>query len=234
MKIAACAIVLAAASACALAQDVPNPVVTSAKEVFQRQSGFMIAAAEQMPADKYGYHPTPDQWSYGKIVSHVILANFGVCGMLSGDRPGSGPAVTDTTPKDQLVTVLKQSFDTCQKALGRPRRGLLSLRRNPSPISRRSQEVARRPFPIELTDDFEDHYSQMVVATWRTNGMLPPSAKKVALVPLGVLSNIRNVRCPILRLAGAPADRSSSVGWSGEGWARSSSTPHVQKRVPSG
>ncbi len=117
MKIALCGIVLAAASVSALAQDGSNPVVTSAKEVFVRQSGFMVAAAEQMPADKYGYHPTPDQWSYGKIVSHVIAANFGVCGMLSGDGPGSGPVVTETTPKDQLVTVLKQSFDTCQKAL---------------------------------------------------------------------------------------------------------------------
>src|SRR6202789_4747172 len=117
MKIAVGLMGLAAASACALAQDVSNPVVTSAKEIFQRQSSYMVAAAEQMPADKYGYHPTPDQGRYGKIVSHVVQANFGVCGMLSGDGPGTGPAVTDTTPKEQLVPILKQSFETCQKAL---------------------------------------------------------------------------------------------------------------------
>ena len=104
MRIAVGVMALAAASACALAQDASNPVVASAKEIFQRQSGNMVAAAEQMPADKYGYHPTPDQWTYGKIVSHVAQANFGVCGMLSGDGPGKGPTVTDTTPKDQLVT----------------------------------------------------------------------------------------------------------------------------------
>ena len=117
MKIAVGAMVLAAASAFALAQDASNPVVASAKEIFQRQSGYMVAAAEQMPADKYGYHPTPDQWTYGKIVSHVIQANFHVCGMLSGDRPGEAPTVTGTTPKDQLMPILKQSFETCQKAL---------------------------------------------------------------------------------------------------------------------
>src|SRR6202789_13344 len=117
MRIAVGVMVLAATSACALAQDASNPVVASAKEIFERQSSYIVAAADQMPADKYGYHPTPDQWTYGKIISHVIQANFGVCGMLSGDGPGTGPAVTDTTPKDQLVPILKQSFEACQKAL---------------------------------------------------------------------------------------------------------------------
>lgn len=117
MRLLVSGLVLVAASTCALAQDAANPVVSSAKEIFVRQSGYMIAAAEQMPADEYGYHPTPDQWTYGKIVSHVIQANFGVCGMLSGEGPGQAPPVTDTMPKDQLIPVLKQSFDTCQKAL---------------------------------------------------------------------------------------------------------------------
>src|SRR5580658_3564188 len=107
MRIAVGVMVLAAASACALAQDASNPVVASAKEIFERQSTYIVAAAEQMPADKYGYHPTPDQWTYGKIVSHVTQANFAVCGMLSGDGPGTGPIVADTTPKDQLVLNLK-------------------------------------------------------------------------------------------------------------------------------
>jgi hypothetical protein len=70
-----------------------------------------------MSADNYGYRPTPDQWTYGKMVSHIIQANFGVCGMLLGDGPSMGPTVTDTTPTDQLVRILKQSFETCGKAL---------------------------------------------------------------------------------------------------------------------
>jgi hypothetical protein len=173
MKIAVIGMILAAASACALAQDVPNPVVASATEIFQRQSGYIVAAAEQMPADKYGYHPTPDQWTYGKIVSHVIQANFGVCGMLSGDGPGKGPTVTDTTPKDQLVPVLKQSFETCQKAL----EGLQDSSLGGTITYFRGAKKPRARALIELTDDLEDHYSQMA-SYLRLNGMLPPSAKK--------------------------------------------------------
>jgi hypothetical protein len=173
MKIAVGLIVLAAASACALAQDVSNPVTASAREIFQRQSGYILAAAEQMPADKYGYHPTPDQWSYGKIVSHVIQANFHVCGMLSGDGPGNGPAVADTAPKNQLLPILKQSFETCQKALD----GLHDSSLGKTITYFGGAKKPRARALLELTDDLEDHYSQMA-SYLRTNGMLPPSAKK--------------------------------------------------------
>lgn len=172
MKIAIAGILLAA-SACALAQDASNPVVTSAKEIFERQSGYIVAAAEQMPADKYSYHPTPDQWTYGKIVSHVIQGNFGVCGMLSGDGQGTAPAVTETTPKDQLVPILKQSFDTCQKALD----GLQDSSLGATITYFRGAKKPRARALVELTDDLEDHYSQLAIYL-RLSGMLPPSAKK--------------------------------------------------------
>jgi uncharacterized damage-inducible protein DinB len=173
MRIAVAAILLVAASAGVLAQDAANPVVSSAKEVFVRQSGYMIAAAEQMPAEKYAYHPTPDQWTYGKIVSHVIQANFGVCGMLSGDGPGQAPPVTETTPKDQLVPLLKQSFDTCQKALD----GLQDSSLGATISYFRGVKKPRARALIELTDDLEDHYSQMA-SYLRLSGMTPPSVKK--------------------------------------------------------
>ena len=173
MKLAAAVMVLAAASVCAFAQDASNPVVTSAKEIFQRQSAYMVAAAEQMPADKYAYHPTADQWTYGKIVSHVIQGNFGVCGMLSGDGPGHAPAVTETTPKDQLVALLKQSFDTCGKALD----GLQDSSLGATISFFRGAKKPRARALFELTADLEDHYSQMA-SYLRLSGMLPPSAKK--------------------------------------------------------
>lgn len=174
MKLAMGVLVLMAASACALAQDASNPVVASAKEIFQRQAGYMVAAAEQMPADKYDYHPTPDQWTYGKIVSHVIQANFHVCGMLSGDGPGKAPTtVTGTTPKDQLVPVLKQSFETCQKALD----GLKDSSLGETITFFRGAKKPRARALLELTGDLEDHYSQMA-SYLRLSGMTPPSAKK--------------------------------------------------------
>ena len=172
-KIALGVMVLAAGSVCAFAQDASNPVVASAKELFVRQSGYMVAAADEMPADKYGFRPTADQWTYGKIVAHVIQANYGVCGMLSGDGPGKGPALAETTPKDQLLMGLKQSFDACQKALD----GLSDSSLGGTITFFGGAKKPRARALLELTGDLEDHYSQMA-SYLRLNGMLPPSAKK--------------------------------------------------------
>ena len=173
MKIAVGVIVLAAASACALAQNA-NPVVSSAMEVFQQHAGYMVAAAEEMPANKYGYRPTPGQRTFGGIVAHVIQANFGVCGMLSGDSRGKAPAVTPTTPKDQLLPFLKQSFDACQKALD----GLQDSSLGETITFFGGAKKPRARALVELVGDLEDHYSQMA-SYLRLNGMLPPSAKKM-------------------------------------------------------
>ena len=173
MKTAAGMMVLAAVSICAHAQDVSNPVVTSANEIFQRQSVYMVAAAEQMPADKYVYRPTPEQWTFGKTVAHVIQGNFGVCGMLSGDGPCKAPAVKETMTKDELMPILKQSFETCQKALD----GLKDSSLGGTITYFGGAKKPRARALIELTDDLVDHYSQMA-SYLRLNGMTPPSAKK--------------------------------------------------------
>ena len=48
----------------------------------------MVDAAEEMPAEKYGYRPTPEQWMFGNIISHVADANNRVCAMFS-DTPAA-------------------------------------------------------------------------------------------------------------------------------------------------
>ena len=156
-----------------LAQQVANPVVASAQEIFARQSKYLAAAAEQMPADKFGYHPTPEQWSYGKIIAHVAQANDQVCAILA-DKPVPEDAakLTETTPKDVLLTALKSSFDFCGKALD----NLKDSQLGDTITYFGGVKKPRARALVELTDDLEDHYSQMA-SYLRLNGMLPPSAK---------------------------------------------------------
>ena len=98
-------------------QPVANPVVASAREVYERQSKYIAGAAEEMPPEKYGYHPTPEQWTFGKIISHVAQSDFGVCSILSDSPAPQSWKVTDTDPKEKLVAAVKASFDFCSKVL---------------------------------------------------------------------------------------------------------------------
>ena len=80
-----------------------NPVVSSAREIFDRQSKYIVASASEMPAEKYSYRPTPEQWTFGKVISHVTQANFGVCAILSD------------TPAPRIGKSLKQTRKTSSR-----------------------------------------------------------------------------------------------------------------------
>jgi DinB superfamily len=148
-----------------------NPVVWSANQIYARQSKYIAAAADQMPAEKYGYHPTPEQWTFAKIISHVAQSNGGVCGLLSDTPAPPAVKVSETAPKADLVAALKASFDFCGKVLD----NLQDSKLGDQITYFRGARVPRARALIELTDDLEDHYSQLA-SYLRLNGMLPPSA----------------------------------------------------------
>src|SRR5260370_4430941 len=48
-----------------------SPVSNGIRAMAQRQTKNIVDAAEEMPADKYAYKPTPAQMSYGDVVAHL-------------------------------------------------------------------------------------------------------------------------------------------------------------------
>ena len=45
----------------------------------------LIGAAEEMPADKYGYRPTPEQITFAHLVMHSAQANNAFCAGIAGE-----------------------------------------------------------------------------------------------------------------------------------------------------
>ncbi len=58
-----------------LAQE-KNPVAAAIRETLPGRSKNMVAAAEEMPADKYGFKATPDQMTFGHLTLHIVEANY--------------------------------------------------------------------------------------------------------------------------------------------------------------
>jgi hypothetical protein len=157
----------------AYAQAVANPVVSSAKEIYDRQSKYIIAAAEEMPAEKYIFKPTAGQWTFAKAIAHLVDANTYVCGVLTDNPPATRPAPTkDTDSKDVLVGELKTSFQVCDKAFSTLTDAKLGdtitfFGGKPAPKARALMEVVA---------DLEDHYSQLA-SYLRLSDLVPPSAQ---------------------------------------------------------
>lgn len=153
------------------AEAASNPVVWSANTLYQRDAKNMVAAAEEMPEAKYSYRPTPDQWTFGKLVAHIAQSNGGLCGALSGTTAPATVNVSDTASKAELVAALKASFDFCSPVLHDLKDAKLG-----ETITVFHRTVPRATALLMLPTDLADHYSQMA-AYLRLNGMLPPSAQ---------------------------------------------------------
>ena len=100
----------------AAAPDVPNPLSASVKFQLGRVNKNMVAAAEAMPPDKYGFKPTPDMMTFGHLIVHIADTNTTLCSKLSG-TPAPDSKLAEADGKDKLVAGLKASFDYCTTAL---------------------------------------------------------------------------------------------------------------------
>jgi len=155
----------------ALAQTV-NPVSTALKANLARSAKNMVAAAEEMPADKFSYAPTPESMTFGQLTLHVATSNQGLCHLISGTPAPAKITLTKDSPKDQLVAALKSAFDYCTTSLAN-----LDDSKLGSEVSMGSRTMTQAALILTTSDDWADHYSQQA-AYLRLNGLLPPTAQK--------------------------------------------------------
>jgi len=157
-----------------VAAQAQNPVSNGIRALAQRQTKNIVEAAEEMPADKYGYKPTPAQMTYGDVVAHLIKeGNNYLCSAASGMKQPDADKFAGTDPKDKLVAGLKASFKFCETALGQ----IQDAQLGDSIDFFGGRKVTKGMAGLITVADWADHYSQMAIYL-RLNGLLPPTAKK--------------------------------------------------------
>jgi uncharacterized damage-inducible protein DinB len=153
------------------AQD-SSPVAAAIRSDADRYAKNLVAAAESMPAAKYGTKPTDQQMSFGDLVHHITLANNMLCGSISGQPAATTGEVTPAAGKDALVGALKQSFAYCRTALG----ALDDAKLGEEVPFFGGRTVTRAAAILDLAADWGDHYS-LVATELRLAGLLPPTAQ---------------------------------------------------------
>ena len=167
------AICLSAAPAALVAQQSANPVADAMRQSLQESQRNLTEAAEEMPADKYGFKPTPAQMTFGEMVLHVAGGNTYLCATIAGRERPTWPKLTPSAPKDTLVARLKASFAFCGTALATLNDAKLG---DPVPFFG-GPPVSRARAILATVDDWADHYSQAAIYM-RLNGQLPPTARR--------------------------------------------------------
>ena len=165
---AAAAPAAAAASATAPAPGSPRAIVLRQIAAAQEK---LIALAEAMPADKYGWRPGEGVRSVGEVYMHVASANFWLPTFWGAKVPaGVDPRNLEKEGGDKAKTVaaLKQSFEFVHQAINAlPDSDL----QKPIKIFGRDALVAEAMVGIASHD--HEHLGQ-AIAYARMNGVVPP------------------------------------------------------------
>jgi len=160
------------ATATAAAQDPASPVSDAVRSAAGRAEGNFIAAAEDMPAGKYGFKPTAAQMSFGEVIAHMAAGNDALCSSIGGATAPKRSDLGAGAPKEKLVARLRETFQFCESALARV---------NDSGLKEKvpyfgDREVSRAQAMVAAAEEWAGHYSQVAVYL-RLNGLLPPTAK---------------------------------------------------------
>jgi hypothetical protein len=160
-------------STATVAQQSKNPVSDVLREMQKGRAKNTVGAFEEMPADQYGFKPTPGQMSFGELAGHIVESNYYFCANV-GDVPQ--PKVTElkgSESKDALVAAMKSSFDFCGTALEKASDSKMTENITWFDGKPRTRAWAF----LGLASSWADHYGAAAMYL-RLKGLLPPTAKK--------------------------------------------------------
>jgi acetyl esterase/lipase len=172
MRISSSVVVLALAAVPAVGTAQSSaPAADAFRHNAARAEKNLVAAADEMPADKYGYKPTAAQMSFAEIVLHVAQDNDEACPPIGGAKAPDRAKLTPADDKTKLVARLRESFAFCEQSVAHLDDSNLA-----GSVSAFGQQWTRVAMMMERVDDWSDHYSQFAIYL-RLNNLLPPTAK---------------------------------------------------------
>ena len=151
---------------------VTNPVVATVRQMETRFAKNLVGAAEEMPADKYSYRPTPEQMTFAHLMMHTAEANNSLCAAVAGEKPHE-MKLSESDSKDTLTKALKDSFTYCEQTLAKADDTALGQ----TVTLYENQTGTRAGALVRLAAGWADHYSAAAMYL-RLNNLVPPSAQK--------------------------------------------------------
>src|SRR5438874_5254746 len=94
-------------------QATPGPVTAAFRADAERLTRNLVAAADDMPATKYQFKPTPAQMSVAEVVLHIAGDSEFGCASLGGAKAPTEPKLTPADSVPKLVARLTRSFTFC-------------------------------------------------------------------------------------------------------------------------
>jgi uncharacterized protein YciI/uncharacterized damage-inducible protein DinB len=150
-----------------------DPQAQSLKGFYNFNKRVIIASAERMPAEHYGFKPAPEIRSYAELIGHVADGNYLTCAPAKGEpNPQTEIQHTEKTAKtkDEVVKALKASFDYCDAVFNNLTDATLK-----ETFKEGGQEQPKASAVMLNIYHGGEHYGNIVVYL-RMKGITPPSS----------------------------------------------------------
>lgn len=147
----------------------PMTEVSQALAAYNQTKTIIIGSAEAMPPDKFSFKATPEIRTFAQMFTHVAQSQMSICPVIAGTPPATRPTESTATTKEEIVALIKKSFDVCDAAYN-------------SVTDANAKDVVGTGFMrgSKLGDMWKnvahnnEMYGQMVIYL-RLNGIVPPS-----------------------------------------------------------
>lgn len=171
MKTSLLALIAMLSISCAFSQDTIETLVAN----YERSKGMTLAYIEAMPAEEFGFKPTPEIRSYAEQLLHLAQGTFGLTANGTGaDRMyASQNLEQDSTlqSKEEVKRIVNESFDYAISSI---------KAMDPSSLG---EMVERGPFSvsrlgwIQKADEHITHHRGQCAIYLRLKGIAPPQYK---------------------------------------------------------
>jgi hypothetical protein len=163
-------LIFAGVLACASLLPAENPMITENKQNYTAIKNNILASAEKMPDDGYGFQASKEERTWAALMGHIADAQTGICSSATGDaKRGAAAKLTD---KAALVSALKDSFAVCDAAWDST-----NDENAHSMAKLRNRDLTRLGLLIYNTTHDNESYGTMAVYL-RLKGVVPPSSEK--------------------------------------------------------
>jgi uncharacterized damage-inducible protein DinB len=170
--------VWACAQEAAKQETVAKPPLTQSQAVLESWNDIgrkLIAMAEDFPAEKYDFKPTPAQRSFAEQLLHAAGANYFFTKPVEGKQPPAAedPKRDQYKTKADVVAFVKKSFgDGAQAIKAKGDKGMADLVLEPES----HRQISVSDLAYGLIEHSGEHYGQLVVY-YRVAGMVPPESR---------------------------------------------------------
>jgi len=155
----------------AAAASPTNPLIAHNKVIYRGVKAILLASAQKMPEESYGFKPTEAVRSFGQILGHVADAQYLFCSTALGEKAPAHDVEKTKTSKADLQKALNDALAFCDARL------------NAMTDAKGAEMVdffgGKQPriavFAFNTAHDFE-HYGNLVTYM-RLKGIVPPSSE---------------------------------------------------------